>query len=139
MRYVAPVVSALVVLAAAVPAQAATLGFAFGFVNDANGGGITGEILGLEDNATSAPTSVKILSNENGFGLGEYFSPNLADLSFTVADGTIVWDNFSSEGKSNQPPTVTCCTLTLQFFNNSTSLWAGLTNAPGEGALLKRQ
>ncbi|WP_342805615.1 hypothetical protein [Alteromonas sp. M12] len=54
-------------------AAQASLIFDFTFTNSANGGGVvSGEILGLVNNNTVMASSVKILSNSAGFGIGSY-------------------------------------------------------------------
>jgi hypothetical protein len=61
------------VLLAGSAAHAATLSFNFVFTNASNGGGtVTGVVEGLIDNNTTSATSVRVLSNTLGFGLGEY-------------------------------------------------------------------
>ena len=54
------------------PTQAATLDFSFSFANAAYDGGIiTGYFRGLTDNATGSATSVEVVSNSSGFGVGD--------------------------------------------------------------------
>ncbi|MBE9129225.1 MULTISPECIES: hypothetical protein [unclassified Coleofasciculus] len=51
---------------------AAAIDFGFSFENALNGNGtVTGLIRGLEE-GTGAATSVEVLSNTAGFGIGEY-------------------------------------------------------------------
>lgn len=76
----------------------ASLIFDFSFTNSSNGGGIvTGEILGLLDNATGAATSVRVLTNTLGFGIGEYVS-NPVFNTFTVDSGVLISFDFLSFG-----------------------------------------
>lgn len=112
-------------------AQAALLDFTFTFTNRAFGlsGTVTGIVRGLADNATSAAGSVEILSNTDGFGLGEYVgSPT--NNSWTVAAGTITGYDFVTFGSSNTAPAVTCCTL---YLNSVSVNGTGLFDAPGGG------
>jgi hypothetical protein len=110
------------------PPTAMALSFNFSFTNTANGGGaVTGLVQGLTDNATSAATSVQVLSNTAGFGLGEYIGNPLSN-SWTVSGGTIQSYNFSSVGSSNFLPAVT--DSSLGFFTLPSGKLAGLTNDP---------
>ncbi|WP_114376022.1 PEP-CTERM sorting domain-containing protein [Elioraea thermophila] len=113
-------------------AQAALLDFTFTFSNRALGlsGTVTGIVRGLADNATSAAGSVEILSNTDGFGLGEYVgSPT--NNTWTVAAGIITGYDFVVFGSFNTAPAVTCCTLYLNSLSvNGTALF----DAPDGGA-----
>lgn len=106
-------------------AQAALLDFTFTFSNRAFGlnGTVMGIVRGLADNATSAAGSVEILSNTDGFGLGEYVgSPT--NNSWTVAGGAITGYDFVVFGQDNTAPAVTCCTLYLNSVSvNGTALF----------------
>jgi hypothetical protein len=86
----------------------ATLIFDFSFTNTFNGGGVvTGEILGLNDNAQGPATSVRILTNTFGFGIGEYVgSSNRFPNVFWVDNGQIRYAVFASIGIWNLPPVV---------------------------------
>ena len=83
---------------AAGAAEAAT--FTFSFYNWANGGGdVTGIVRGLDDNATSAASSVEILSNTAGFGLGEY--AGFGENWWEVKNGKLLsfwFDSFTDHG-----------------------------------------
>jgi hypothetical protein len=81
---------ALLLLAAS-PARAATLNFTFSFYNTSyDSGYVTGVVLGLQDDATSAATSVKVLTNSAvpSYGIADYVS-FAAFNSWTVASGQI--------------------------------------------------
>lgn len=91
-RILAAVIFALSSLAA----HATTLDFNFTFINAVNGGGtVTGIVRGLVDNATVAATSVEVLTNTDGFGIGEYVGDPIAN-SFTVSSGVVTAFDFSS-------------------------------------------
>jgi hypothetical protein len=94
---------------------ASAIDFGFSFKNTLNNGGsVTGVIRGLEE-GTGAATSVEVLSNTAGYGLGEYVgSPN--DNSWTVLGGNLVTFDFLSFGVNNTPPAATNATL---FFDSS--------------------
>lgn len=112
-------------------AQAALLDFTFTFSNRALGlnGTVTGIVRGLADNDTSAAGSVEILSNTDGFGLGEYVGSPTTN-TWTVAAGAITSFDFVAFGQNNTAPAVTCCTLFLQSLTvNGT----GLFNDPNGG------
>ena len=124
---------ACLVVAGVSEGRAATLNFGFSFTNaqDNGGGLISGLILGVEDDATGRAASVRITSNENGFGLGEYVSagdpaPNI----FTAAGGQLTTFNFQSVGIFNQPPAVTCCTFNLIRSLIGGGVRAGLADFP---------
>lgn len=104
---------------------AAPLDFFFSFTNTANGGGdVTGIVRGLTDDTVSqAASSVEILSNTAGFGVGEFIgSPT--NNSFTVAGGQITSWLFYSFGGLTTSPAVTCCSLAID------TAFAGLTDDP---------
>jgi hypothetical protein len=109
---------------------ASAIDFGFSFENALNGAGsVTGVIRGLEE-GTGAATSVEVLSNTAGFGLGEYVgSPS--NNSWTVLSGNLVAFNFLSFGVNNTPPAATNATL---FFNSSevigASFRAGISTSP---------
>ncbi|MBE9115614.1 PEP-CTERM sorting domain-containing protein [Lusitaniella coriacea LEGE 07157] len=97
----------------AMPAMA--ISFNFSFDNALNGGGaVTGVIRGLEE-GTGAATSVEVLSNTTGFGLGEYIGSPSSN-SWTVMGGELIAFDFISFGIRNTPPATTDSTL---FFNSS--------------------
>jgi len=106
---------------------ASAINFSFSFENALenpfdsvnSGGSVTGIIRGLEE-GTGAATSVEVLSNTAGYGLGEYVGSPV-DNSWTVLDGNLVAFIFYSFGILNTPPTVTNATL---FFESSESLGA---------------
>lgn len=109
-------------------AEAAT--FSFSFTNTANGSG-TGIVTGLvelpDGDFTNLPaTSVQVLTNSEGFGLGEYIGN--PDFNFwSVAGGQIVSVDFVSFGNSNAVPAVTCCSLGMTIFSSPVG---GLSNSP---------
>lgn len=113
-------VSALLLLTWVSSANA-TLIFDFSFTDTTNGNNfVTGEILGLSDNATGAALNLRVLTNSSGFGIGEYIgNPN--ENVFTVANGVITFMDFLSFGIDNDPPDVTDSSLRL-----STDFGAGL-------------
>ena len=89
MRRPAAIFSVLLALGGAAPLHAATLNFSFSFTNTEGGGLVTGQVLGLEDNATGAAESVRVTSAD--FGIGEYVSASdLAPNTFTLSQGEIV-------------------------------------------------
>jgi hypothetical protein len=109
---------------------ASAIDFSFSFENGLNEGGtVTGVIRGLEE-GTRAATSVEVLSNTAGYGLGEYIgSPT--NNSWTVLGGNLVAFDFFSFGFSNTFPAVTEATL---FFGSSqlydASFRAGISDFP---------
>ncbi|NEO79679.1 PEP-CTERM sorting domain-containing protein [Moorena sp. SIO4G3] len=114
----------------AMPATAINFGFSFG--NELNGGGtVTGIIRGL-DEGIGAATSVEILSNTTGLGIGEYVGNPLIN-TWTVLGGNIVAFNFLSAGVINTSPAVTDALL---FFNSTelsgASFRAGVAPSPGQ-------
>lgn len=119
---------------AVTPAEAATLDFNFSFTNDATTGGgtVTGIVRGLTDNATSAATSVEVLTNTSSlgsFGIGEYIG-NPTVNSFTLSSGVITSAGFTSVGVLNTSPAVTDSSLGF-FFN--------FPNAPRGAGLAKNR
>jgi len=96
-----------------------------------NGGGIvTGLIQGLPSNGTGAATSVQVLNNTNGFGIGEYVGNPLTNF-FAVADGVITQAQFMSFGVNNQPPAVTDSSLGILYIpQQSQPQNEGLTHSP---------
>ncbi len=114
MQFRTFVTVAAIVIMATLPARAATMiDFNFSFTNDPTigGGNITGIVRGLRDNMSGqAATSVEILTNTAGFGVGEYVgSPNRN--SWDVAGGLITQASFRSFGGSNTAPSVTDSTF----------------------------
>ncbi|MEM1361186.1 MAG: VPLPA-CTERM sorting domain-containing protein [Pseudomonadota bacterium] len=111
--------------------SAAALSFNFSFTNVANGGGtVTGIIRGLADTGFSSASSLEILSNSGGFGIGEYVGDPLDNL-FEVTNGQIVFADFEAFGAFNSPPDVTdssfeLCILCFPGLNESQ---IGLTNS----------
>lgn len=115
MKLLRTLAVAVVVAGWSLSAHAALLDFTFTFFNRSEsdpGGSVTGIVRGLSDNGTSAATSVEIISNTGGFGLGEYVGNPLFN-SWTVAAGAIISYHFVSLGDNNTSPAVTCCTLLL--------------------------
>ena len=101
---------------ATMPAKAIDFGFSFkNVLNDE--GTVTGLIRGLEE-GTGAATSVEVLTNTSGYGLGEYVG-NPTRNFWTVLDGDLVAFDFSSSGINNTPPAVTNATL---FFSSEAEL-----------------
>lgn len=105
---------------------ASALDFTFSFNNTVKDGGtVTGIVRGLTDNSTSAATSLEVLTNTAGFGIGEYIgNPDLN--SFTLSAGAITSAVFVSFGFQNTSPAVTGSSLELAlndpFYGNFTGL-----------------
>jgi hypothetical protein len=119
---------------AILPRAAMALSFNFSFtsiVSPFNGAGsVTGIIEGLTDNSTSAATSVRVLSNTAGFGIGEYIGIT-SNNSWTVLGGALQSYNFDSFGQNNFSPAVTDSALYLSNSGAfSPGTYAGLTNSP---------
>ena len=114
-------------LSAWVSSANATLIFDFSFEILHNGGwyNVTGEIIGLNDNATGAASSVRIITNSGGFGVGEYA---LAPYSneFTVNNQVMTSALFNSIGMWNVAPAVTDSSLAISF--DPTKMYIGLSN-----------
>jgi len=120
-------------------AQAALLDFTFTFTNRWNPadpllgqqsgtGVVTGIVRGLTDNATSAASSVEILSNTEGYGLGEYVGDPIFN-TWTLTNGVLTNFFFLSEGEDNNSG-VTTSSLVLDG-SPIDEIAAGLTNNPG--------
>ena len=110
-----------------VTATGSTLDFTFSFTNSpTNGGGsVAGVVRGLVDNSTSMATSVEVLSNTSGFGVGEYV--NHSDWNtWTVSGGLIVFAGFTG---TLPPSAVDCCSLDLLFQNTPGFEYAELEEA----------
>lgn len=112
-------------------ANALTLDFKFAFTNSLfNGGGaVTGIIRGLAVNTTSSASSVEILSNTDGFGVGEYVGAPV-DNAFTVVGTRLTDFEFLSFGLNNVSPDVT----TASFYmgrGTADNDWIGLTDGGG--------
>lgn len=132
---------ALAVLMLSTVAQSAPLlDFSFTFTNRWNPadpslgnqsgtGVVTGIVRGLTNNGTSAASSVEILSNTEGYGLGEYVGDPIFN-TWTVANGVLTNFFFLSEGEDNVAPAVTTSSLVLDG-SPIDDIGAGLTNAPG--------
>ncbi|MEM9215976.1 MAG: PEP-CTERM sorting domain-containing protein [Cyanobacteria bacterium P01_F01_bin.150] len=105
--------------------------FGFTFDNALNGGGsVTGIIRGL-DEGTGAATSVEVLSNTTGLGIGEYVGSPLTN-TWTVLGGDIVAFDFLSAGVLNSAPAVQDALLFLDSTPLSgASFRAGITPSPG--------
>lgn len=110
----------------------ASLIFDFSFENSSNGGGIvTGVVKGLIDNQSSVATSVEVLTNPLGFGIGEYIGNAETNL-FTVDNGVITTFDFVS--RSNLfSPALQVTSLALQSFGSGPSFnsVAGLSIGDG--------
>jgi len=109
---------------------ASAIDFGFSFENALNSGGsVTGVIRGLEE-GTGAATSVEVLSNTTGYGIGEYVGSPSSNF-WTVLGGNLVAFDFFSFDINNTPPAVTDATL---FFDSSEGLGAsfraGISNIP---------
>ncbi len=117
---------------------AITLDFNFSFDNAVNGGGtVTGIVRGLTDDATSAASSVEVLSNTSGYGIGEYIGNPLTN-AWTVTAGVITDFEFLAFGADNCCSAVTTSSLDLEvnpFFGPSV---AGLTHDPDSVAASDR-
>ncbi|MDO6684135.1 MULTISPECIES: PEP-CTERM sorting domain-containing protein [unclassified Agarivorans] len=121
-------ISAFTLIMVASSAQATLLDFNFSFENILNqGGSVTGVVRGLSE-GTNTASSVEILSNTAGFGLGEYLSPS-ATNTWTVTAGMVTAFEFVSFGISNNLPFVTDSTLYLNSEDNlGATFRAGLSN-----------
>lgn len=122
--------AAAVLVTLASGASALTFQFSFFDQEGASTGVIVeGLISGLADNATTAASSVKVTSNPDGFGLGEYVYSGLSGNSFTVSAGAITAFHFISFGSGNG----SCCTLglTSNYSTDPAFYGAGLSNNPG--------
>ncbi|NET57038.1 MAG: PEP-CTERM sorting domain-containing protein [Symploca sp. SIO2E6] len=110
---------------------ATAINFGFSFNNELNGGGaVTGIVRGL-DEGTGAATSVEILSNTTGLGIGEYIGSPLTN-SWTVSGGEVIAFDFLSAGVLNSPPAVTDALLFLDSTELSgASFRAGIAPSPG--------
>lgn len=112
-------------------AIAMPMDYNFTFNNALNGGGtVTGIVRGLQE-GTSAASSVEVLSNSTGLGVGEYIGSPLTN-SWTVLAGEVVAFDFLSAGVLNSPPAV----LDALIFLDSTELSgasfrAGIAPSPG--------
>jgi hypothetical protein len=106
---------ALTAMAVPEAATAATLNFNFDFTSvNGSGGEITGIVRGLNDNATGSASSVQVLSNTAGFGLGEY-AGNPTQNTFTVANGRVISATFISLNQSNPSSAATQNSLVFYF------------------------
>jgi hypothetical protein len=110
----------------------ASLIFDFSFTDILqNNAKVTGEILGLSNNNFGAASSVRVFSNSEGYGVGEYVG--LPDINtFEVLNGSIVFADFKSFGVKNSTPDVTDSSLRL--FDSGpggfVQFRAGLTHSP---------
>ncbi|MEM0945139.1 MAG: hypothetical protein AAGI70_14475, partial [Pseudomonadota bacterium] len=104
-----------------VSGPAAAIDFNFSFTNVGNGSGtatVTGIIRGLAE-GTGAATSVEVLTNGDGFGLGEFVGNPLSNL-LTVTSGEITDFDFTSVSIFNAPPANV--TDTLEFSSGNAGL-----------------
>ena len=129
MKKITRVLAALAFSGWAGMAQASLI-YSFSFENVLNGGGsVTGLIHGLNE-GTGAASSVEVLSNSLGFGLGEYVGLPTFNV-WTVTGGVITAFDFLSFGINNSFPDETDSTL---FFDSiiqaGASFRAGLSNLP---------
>ena len=118
MRRFLTLIAAAVALAAPLSAHALDFDFSFTNTSGNTAGTVTGEIFGLTDNATSAPTDVVITSYPAaltglpaapwdlytipGFEFGNHGTPFLAD-NFTVSNGVItdaLYSLFTATGQT---------------------------------------
>ena len=98
-------------LGGADPSAAAT--FTFSFTNFAEGGGmVRGIVSGLADEGASAAKSVRVTSNELGFGVGEYVGSPIENF-FEVSEDQVRSFFFLSFGSLNAAPAEQCCSLAL--------------------------
>ena len=103
--------------------------FEFNYHDSDTGGDVAGIILGLDSNGLGQQaTSVTVLSNTAGFGIGEYVG-NPVSNSWDVIDGVITAVQFLSWGYLNEEPDVVCCTLT---FLTLPPVIGGVVNSPDE-------
>jgi hypothetical protein len=124
LRVVRTTLAALPVVLLAGVAQAGTLNFDFSVTNTIGNvpGTFTGEIFGLTDNATSAASSVVILSIPSG--MNNVVSPPIdatlwnqqLENSFTVVNGEVVDGGFVAK-------------QTINGFNSGYQLWINGDNA----------
>jgi hypothetical protein len=97
--------------------EAAPLSFSFTFTNAAASGGgvITGVVEGFSDNTSNQQaSSLRVLSNTSGFGVGEYIG-NPTNNLWSVSNGSIVFGRFEIFGFQNSFPAVTSASILLQF------------------------
>lgn len=115
-------------LSAWVSSANASLIFDFSFTDIDNGGGVvSGEILGLSDNASGAASSLRILTNSGGFGVGEYVGNPIFNY-FTVSNGVLTFIDFLSFGSTNNAPDVLDSTFRLSDTR------VGMTNNPNQSS-----
>jgi hypothetical protein len=111
---------------------AIAIDFNFSFKNALNDAGtVTGVIRGLEE-GSGAATSVEVLTNTGGYGLGEYVG-NPTNNFWTVLGGNLVAFNFTSFGSRNTPPAVTNASLYFsneELLGNPISIRAGINADP---------
>jgi hypothetical protein len=96
----------------------ASLIFDFSFTDILqNNAKVTGEILGLSNNDTGAASSVRVLSNSEGYGVGEYVgSPG--ENSFVVLNDSIIFVDFLAMGRLNISPSVLNSSLRMSMDTN---------------------
>lgn len=113
------------------PATAIDFGFSFqNSLNASEDETVTGVIRGLEE-GTGAATSVEVLSNTAGYGIGEYVGNPETNNFWTVLSGNLVAFNFISFGVTNTPPAVTDATLFFALDKFSPNLiLAGISSSP---------
>ena len=125
--------AAALVVCTATGSSAATLDFKFSFTNLFNGSTVatvTGVIRGLTDNGSSAASSVEILTNGDGFGVGEFVGSPIEN-SFSVTAGQITGVQFVSYGRRNTAPAVTDASFRMTGnCRGSATICAGLTDDP---------
>lgn len=117
-------IAATLALGLLVSGPAAAIDFNFSFTNVGNGSGtatVTGIIRGLAEGTGNA-TSVEVLINGDGFGLGEFVGNPVVN-SWTVTSGEITDFSFQSIGIFNSPPANT--SDILQFESGRAGLAAG--------------
>ena len=97
-----PWVIAVLTVAFIIPARAQLLDFDFSFYGNAD---VTGEIVGLENNATSSPTSVMILTAPNlDINLPYTIPSAYSEGTFTVSNDVITAVNDFYYPTHAQPP-----------------------------------
>jgi hypothetical protein len=112
-------------------AGAATLDFAFSFVNALNGGGtVTGEVRGLSE-GPGAAISVEVLTSTTGLRIGEFVKPGASRNSFPVTGGALTSFRFFSYGRDSGAPRVTDSSL---IFESADSFGTSFRAGPSRGS-----
>jgi hypothetical protein len=106
----------------------ASLIFDFSFTDIRDNSIVTGEILGLSNNNLGAASSVRVISNTQGYGIGEYVGVPGNNI-FQVSNGVMISANFLYFGVNNTSPDITASSLYLSLLNTDTI--AGINNTGG--------